>query len=284
MEWLNLIVLMGDALRDCQNGGSKTFNLKCSCPKLFTGNYCQHIKCVNGGIKRPNETCICPDAKHYTGRHCETLMCENGGIANEFGSCNCSSAWYTGQFCEYSVWWSLFYGIIVLIIVFVTFVFICWLRKFCRSKRNTQIGNVTAGRQGNLECQLSGGQSEMSFLSRASRYKQRRGTSSQHRPEPLFTASHGHRHQQQSVEKPSSDYPEAPPPPYEAALFMKKYVCNLNDSSQVLASLSTLPGKFSTSYLLMFDSLVHCNCIVIYLHTMFYFKRFYALSFLCTAF
>ncbi|KAL1240700.1 Protein irg-7 [Trichinella spiralis] len=196
-----------------------------------------HIKCVNGGIKRPNETCVCPDAKHYTGRHCETLMCENGGIANEFGSCNCSSAWYTGQFC-----------------------------------------NVTAGRQGNLECQLNGGQSEMSFLPRASRYKQRRGTSSQHRPEPLFTASHGHRHQQQSVEKPSSDYPEAPPPPYEAALFMKKYVCNLNDSSQVLASLSTLPGKFSTSYLLMINASYHGHSCIIFSSVCYKYQRKWKIS------
>ncbi|KAL1239319.1 Neurogenic locus notch -like protein [Trichinella pseudospiralis] len=226
MEWVNLIFTLSDAIQDCQNGGSKTFYLKCSCPKLFTGNYCQHIKCLNGGVKRPNETCACPDAKHYTGRHCEIVMCENGGIANEFGSCNCSSGWYTGQFCEKNaVWWSLFYCIIFLIIVFVTFVFICWLRKFCCSNRNTQIANMTTGRQGNLECQLNGGQTEMAFLSRARRYKQQRRTNNGHRPEPPFIASH----QRQFVEKPSSDYPEAPPPPYEAALFMKQYVCSPNE-------------------------------------------------------
>lgn len=100
----------------CHNGGSclisETEGMKCSCPKMFTGEQCEHCRnltCENGGICRETLTgtpqCECPDG--FTGKRCEidecADFCKNGGscVISTKGQrqCKCPSG-YFGEHCE----------------------------------------------------------------------------------------------------------------------------------------------------------------------------------------
>uniref|UniRef100_A0AC35TYS8 EGF-like domain-containing protein n=1 Tax=Rhabditophanes sp. KR3021 TaxID=114890 RepID=A0AC35TYS8_9BILA len=60
----------------CQNGGipnsDKTSNATCICSNMFSGKYCEHINCLNGGTST-KVGCECPAA--VSGQFCEVISC-----------------------------------------------------------------------------------------------------------------------------------------------------------------------------------------------------------------
>uniref|UniRef100_A0A1I7XVP9 EGF-like domain-containing protein n=1 Tax=Heterorhabditis bacteriophora TaxID=37862 RepID=A0A1I7XVP9_HETBA len=57
-----------------------------------------HKECQNGGIMSPNNTsCFCTPG--FTGTYCEHIVCYNGGTPQGL-QCNCVPGW-SGEFCEF---------------------------------------------------------------------------------------------------------------------------------------------------------------------------------------
>ncbi len=68
----------------------------CKCLEIFGGNFCEELKCKNGGIGNMTGFCECPVV--YEGEFCETCKCENEGTCLH-GRCQCLDL-FEGNLCE----------------------------------------------------------------------------------------------------------------------------------------------------------------------------------------
>uniref|UniRef100_A0A5S6Q842 EGF-like domain-containing protein n=1 Tax=Trichuris muris TaxID=70415 RepID=A0A5S6Q842_TRIMR len=136
MEYLFKLLMVAPK---CLNGGERTMQGKCRCPKYFAGDDCSIVECINGGsLSTANKSvCVCSDV-HYRGNHCEIVQCENGGIENGFGGCDCLTNWYTGKFCQfYSSSWSILFGCLGLLLLLALVYIACrWYCSFFNIERN----------------------------------------------------------------------------------------------------------------------------------------------------
>lgn len=96
----------------CRNGGHKTEESICVCPRYYTGKECEIKTCINNGklervtIPTVHQVCKCPNPEFITGDNCQTVRCANHGVLETFKNnatwrCDCKgSRFYGGEFCE----------------------------------------------------------------------------------------------------------------------------------------------------------------------------------------
>ncbi|KRX81913.1 hypothetical protein T02_14279, partial [Trichinella nativa] len=206
----------------CLNGGEKNNKGECRCQKYYTGPECQYIQCLYGGtvILPENKSCLCPDEYHYRGRHCETILCENGGKDNGQGGCDCLPDWYNGQFCQfYSSPWIILFSCLGLFITVIAFVCIaCRLQNwFCSLSDITTFSDCCRNQSCHSQSHplsVYSAQSVPTAYERRPLYSNKRFTfDREENVIPLPSTS------SDTYIAVMPEYPETPPPSYEAALF-----------------------------------------------------------------
>ncbi|PIC55193.1 hypothetical protein B9Z55_000569 [Caenorhabditis nigoni] len=130
----------------CLNGGHKTEENTCICPKHFKGKECETKICINHGklekvtIPTVHHVCKCPHPEFITGEHCEKIRCANYGEFQAFPTnatwrCDCKgSRFYQGEFCEKFVLSSGWVAALACFAVFVIVAFICSSNWFSRNR------------------------------------------------------------------------------------------------------------------------------------------------------
>uniref|UniRef100_A0A1I7U6V3 EGF-like domain-containing protein n=1 Tax=Caenorhabditis tropicalis TaxID=1561998 RepID=A0A1I7U6V3_9PELO len=130
----------------CRNGGHKTEDNTCICPKYFKGKECESKICINGGklekvtVPTVHQICKCPHPEFIGGEHCEKVRCASHGDFIPFSSnstwrCDCkASRFYGGMFCEKFILSSGWIMALACFGVFVIVAFICSSNWFSRNR------------------------------------------------------------------------------------------------------------------------------------------------------
>ncbi|CAI2321388.1 unnamed protein product [Caenorhabditis sp. 36 PRJEB53466] len=143
----------------CRNGGHKTEENTCICPKFFRGKECETKQCINGGklekvlVPNVHYVCKCPFPEHILGAHCEKIQCENNGSLRTYGNgtwnCDCSTArFHGGTFCERFLLSSGWVMMIICIGVLIIVVFVCSSNWFSRNRANRRRNGSRCPAQG----------------------------------------------------------------------------------------------------------------------------------------
>lgn len=94
-----------NCIMSCKHNGTCVGLNVCSCPKYYTGQWCERKICLckNGGTCDHNGRCICP--LRFYGHKCQLVVgncevpCKNGGYCSQLNVCVCPHG-YTGLFCQ----------------------------------------------------------------------------------------------------------------------------------------------------------------------------------------
>ncbi|EGT47419.1 hypothetical protein CAEBREN_16007 [Caenorhabditis brenneri] len=137
----------------CRNGGHKTEENMCICPKYYRGKECELKICINDGrlekvtIPNVHHICKCPHPEFIGGQHCEEVKCSPHGTllkipSNSTWKCDCNgSRFYGGMFCEKFILSSGWIMALVCLAVFVIVAFICSSNWFSRNRGHRRYHN-----------------------------------------------------------------------------------------------------------------------------------------------
>lgn len=88
----------------CGIHGTLNKNSTCDCSHLWTGELCNTIVCLNGGV--PNASfplaCDCRNTEHF-GSHCELAVCRGGQLSADKQRCDCMDNRFGAQ-CQFICW------------------------------------------------------------------------------------------------------------------------------------------------------------------------------------
>ncbi|KJH41774.1 phosphatidylinositol N-acetylglucosaminyltransferase [Dictyocaulus viviparus] len=149
--WNGIKEILGFVTTVCHNGGTRTIDNECRCPKLFQGASCEKRVCLNGGKLEKAKygpvswDCKCPAPQYIEGAHCEKVRCANNAHlrteANDSWWCDCSESFFhSGRFCEeFTAPYAVFAVPLACLLLFALCIAVCQMDLCPRRRRSRHL-------------------------------------------------------------------------------------------------------------------------------------------------